>query len=82
MSQGRADIIIEIPKILYIIEVKVNVPPEEGLKQIEAQKYYQPFLHLERPIRAIGISFYRKKVTGNKKSHFSIAYATKKLECV
>ena len=72
-SQGRADIIIELQKIVYVIEVKANKPPEEGLKQIETQKYYEPFLHLEKPIRAIGLSFHRKK------SHFSITYITKRL---
>jgi len=79
MSQGRADIIIDLPKMFYVIEVKVNLPPEEGLKQIEAQKYYQPFIHLGRPIRAIGISFHRTKATTKETSHFSITYATKKL---
>ena len=79
MSQGRADIIIELPKLLYIIEVKVNKKPEEGLKQIEDQKYYQPFLHLGKPVRIMGISFHRKKETKKEKSHFSITYSTKKL---
>ena len=79
MSQGRADIIIELPKLLYIIEVKVNKQPEEGLEQIEAQQYYQPFLHLGRPVIAIRLSFHRKKSTAKEKSHFSITYAIKKL---
>ena len=78
-SQGRADIIVELPKLIYIIEVKVNKKPEEGLEQIEAQQYYQPFLHLGKPVRAIGLSFHRRKETNKEKSQFSIAYVTKKL---
>ena len=78
-SQGRADIIVELPKLIYIIEVKVNKKPEEGLQQIETQQYYQPFLHLGKPVRAIGLSFHRRKESEKEKSHFSITHVTKKL---
>ncbi len=79
MSQGRADILVELPRLFYIIEVKVNKPAEEGMEQIETQKYYQPFMHLGKPIRALAISFHRKKAKQKEKSHFSITYITKKL---
>lgn len=79
-SQGRADITLDLQKIIYVIEVKVNEAPEEGLKQIESQKYYEPFLHLGKSIQAIGLSFIRKKASKKNKSHFSIEYVTKKLK--
>jgi hypothetical protein len=78
-SLERADLIIDLPKLLYIIEIKTDVPPEEGLKQIETKKYYEPFLHLGKPILAVGISFHRKKARDKKKEQFSITYAAKKL---
>ncbi|MES2199359.1 MAG: AAA family ATPase [Chlamydiota bacterium] len=78
-SQGRADIILDLPSMYYILELKVNKPPEEALHQIETQKYYEPFLHQGKPIRAVGISFTRKNASKKEKSHFSITYATKKL---
>jgi hypothetical protein len=77
-NQGRADIIIELQRLLYVIEIKVNKPAEEGILQIEQQNYHAPFLHLKKPIRALAISFQRKKQEKGK-SHFSITYATKRL---
>lgn len=79
-SQGRADIILDLPSMYYILELKVNKSPEEALSQIETQKYYEPFLHQGKPIRAVGISFSRKNASKKEKSHFSITYATKKLK--
>ncbi len=78
-SQGRADIILDLPSMYYILELKVNKSPEEALNQIETQKYYEPFLHEGKPIRAIGISFTRKNASKKVKSLFSITFATKKL---
>ncbi|MES2198717.1 MAG: PD-(D/E)XK nuclease domain-containing protein [Chlamydiota bacterium] len=76
---GRADIIVELPKLFYVIEIKVNKPPEVGISQIEEQKYYMHLLHLHKPIHAIGISFRRKKADAESKGSFSITYVTKVL---
>ena len=78
-AQERADIIIALPKFFYIIEVKVNKSPEVGLAQIEEQKYYTHLLHFHKPIRAVGLSFHRKKADAEGKSSFSITYASKML---
>ena len=66
-AQGRADIIVELPKLFYVIEIKVNKSPETGLAQIEKQKYYTHLLHLHKPIYALGISFHRKKTDAESK---------------
>ncbi len=78
-SQGRADIILDMPSIIYILELKVNKTAEEALKQIEDQKYYEPFMHQGKPIRAVGISFARKGASKKEKSHFSITSVTRKI---
>ncbi len=76
-SIGRMDLVLELPNIIYIIELKINQPPEKGLNQIGTQKYYEPFLHKNKKVRAVGLSFLRKKTSKNKKenSSFSITYA-------
>jgi hypothetical protein len=76
-SQGRADIIVELPNLFYIIEVKANKSPDVALTQIEHQKYYEPLLHYHKPIIALGLSFHRKKAKAESKGGFSITYATK-----
>lgn len=76
-SIGRMDIFLELPTILYIIELKINKPPEEGLDQIGTQKYYEPFLHKDKTVRAVGISFLRRKSSNTETSDFVITCATK-----
>lgn len=78
-SIGRMDIILKLPNIIYIIELKVDELPEVGLEQIKTQKYYEPFLDRGLPVHAIAISFIRKKASKKEKSSFTISYATKSL---
>ena len=78
-SIGRMDLILELPNILYIIELKVDKSPEKGLEQIESQKYYEPLLHKNKPIRAVGISFLRRQSSNTESSNFAITYVTRTL---
>ena len=78
-SIGRMDILLKLPNVLYIIELKVDKAPEVGLEQIKTQKYYEPFLHLRLPIHAVAISFIRKKASKKESSGFIISYAAKTL---
>lgn len=78
-SAGRMDLILELQKSIYIIELKLNVSAEKGLKQIESQKYYEPFLFKKKNILCLGISFMRKKSSKKEKSAFSITYALKRI---
>ena len=71
-SIGIMDIILELPTILYIVELKINKPPEEGLDQIRDRKYYEPFMHKNKPIRALAISFVRTKTSNTENSDFVI----------
>lgn len=79
-SLGRANVIVELPMITYIFEIKVDLSPEKALKQIESQKYYEPFISANKPICAVGLSFIRKKATSKKASSFSINYASKRID--
>ncbi len=76
-SVGRMDITLVFPTLVYIVELKINRPPEEGLAQIEKQKYYEPYLHKGKPIRALAISFLRKKKSKKENSSFEIKFAIK-----
>lgn len=76
-SIGRMDILLELPTIIYIIELKLNKPPKEGLDQIGTQKYYEPFMHKNKPIRGLAISFLRTKALNTESSDFIISYALK-----
>ncbi len=60
ISHGRIDAIIELPKILYIVEIKFNASAQKALDQIESQKYFQPFLGQKKTIALLGLSFDRK----------------------
>ncbi len=81
-SIGRMDLVLELPNILYILELKMNKSPEEGLNQIETQKYFETFLHKDKPIRAVGLSFVRIKTNKKKKasSDFVISYSMKTIK--
>ena len=61
------DLILELPNVFYVIELKVNHSPKEGLKQIDTQKYYEAILHKGKPVRALAISFLRKKANKKEK---------------
>jgi hypothetical protein len=56
-SQGRADIIVELPHLTYVIEVKLNVAPEVALAQIEDRAYCERFLKKGKTIILLGVSF-------------------------
>jgi hypothetical protein len=62
-SHGRADIIIELPKMVYVIEVKLNVDPAIALAQIEQRKYYERFTAISKKVILLGISFITEKQT-------------------
>jgi hypothetical protein len=69
ISHGRIDLIIALQKLLYVIEIKFNDSPEHALKQIEAMRYYEPFIKDFNRIILLGLSFNRTD------KHFDIQYA-------
>ena len=76
-SVGQMDMVLELPNIIYIVELKINKPPTEGLDQIGRQKYFEPFLHKDKKVRALGISFNKRKASNTESSDFVISCASK-----
>ena len=56
-SRGSADVVIQTPGYVYIIECKLDRPATEALQQIETRGYATPFAADPRRLFKIGISF-------------------------
>jgi len=72
-SHARIDIIVELPSVNYVIELKFNQSAEKALEQIENRKYYEVLQHQNKPIILLGLNFNRKP---NK---FDITYVSKEV---
>lgn len=58
-AHGRIDMVLDLPKIMYVIEIKLNQPAEMALKQIEDKRYWEQFLKNGKQILLLGLSFER-----------------------
>ena len=56
-AEGRIDILVEVPRFVYIIEIKINDTAEAALKQIEEKSYTRKFADDERKVYKIGVRF-------------------------
>ena len=56
-SNGRMDIVVQTDKYVYIMELKMDAPADEALKQIEDKAYAKPFAADPRQIFKIGVAF-------------------------
>lgn len=56
-SHGRINIMLQAPKYVFIIELKLDGTAEEALHQIEYMEYAKPFLLDGRNIIKIGATF-------------------------
>jgi len=56
-SIGRADLVISLPKLVYIIELKFNKTAQEALAQIQDKKYYEKYVNSSKQIFLLGINF-------------------------
>jgi len=56
-STGRADLIMTLSDIIYIIELKINKSAHEALQQILDKKYYAAYLGGKQQIVLVGINF-------------------------
>src|SRR5581483_5060077 len=72
-SLGRIDIVMELPKITYVTEIKFNDTAENALKQIEERRYYENFIHTNNPVILLGLAFKRAPHV------FDIEYVEKRL---
>ena len=55
--RGRADIVVEVPKYVYVIELKLGGTAAEALAQIEARGYAKAYADDEREVIRLGIAF-------------------------
>ncbi len=56
-ARGRADIVVEVPRYVYVIELKLGRTAAEALAQIEARGYAAPYADDEREVIRVGIAF-------------------------
>ena len=55
-SKGRADVIIETDKEVFIFEFKLDGSAKDALEQIERQQYALPYLTDSRTVHKIGVN--------------------------
>ena len=56
-TRGRIDILMQTPKYVYIMELKINKSADEALKQIEEKGYADVFRRDSRIVYKVGINF-------------------------
>lgn len=59
-AHGRIDLVLDMPQRIYIIEIKCNESAQKALAQIEERRYWEKFLHYNKPITLLGLSFNKK----------------------
>lgn len=60
---GRIDMVIEMEKMFYIFEFKINQTSKAALKQIQTKKYLEKYFGKKKDVIAIGVNFSTKKRT-------------------
>ncbi len=56
-SHGRVDLVMDLPKVIYIVEIKLNESAQIALQQIIDKRYYEPFINSGKPIMLLGLNF-------------------------
>lgn len=56
-SDGRIDMLLELPDFVYVMELKLDKSPEEALAQIDSKEYALPWKDDGRKVFKIGINF-------------------------
>ena len=56
-AKGRADIVLLMPKGIYVMEVKYNGTADEAIQQIHAKGYDVKYAIDQRPVTIVGIVF-------------------------
>lgn len=59
-SDGRIDVVVRVPRFIYVMELKLDHPVTEALGQIERKDYGRQFEFDGRPVIRLGIEFSRK----------------------
>lgn len=63
VAGGRTDMVVFMPEVIYVIELKVNDNAENALKQINNNGYATPYLTDGRKVVKVGIRFNSDKHT-------------------
>ncbi len=58
---GRADLIVQTPTYIYVIETKMNKTAQQALDQINEKKYADAYLTEGKPIIKLGLNFAEKE---------------------
>ncbi len=56
-AKGRADLVLKMPKGIYILEFKYDGSAEDALEQIKSRGYADKYKQEHKPITLVGISF-------------------------
>ncbi len=56
-SDGRIDVVVKTKDYIYVMELKVDVPAEKALAQIDSKEYMLAFADDGRTLYKIGVSF-------------------------
>ena len=56
-SLGRADLVVNFPRLIYVIELKFNGSAAAALEQIRDKKYYEKYEDAGKQIMLVGINF-------------------------
>ena len=56
-SEGRADLVLQTDKFVYVMEFKLDGTAEDALRQINDKHYAQPFETDKRQVFKIGVNF-------------------------
>lgn len=62
-SNGRIDMLLEVPDYIYVMELKLDGTPEQALEQIERKEYALQWKYDGREVYKIGINY--SKATRN-----------------
>ena len=60
-AQGRADIVLRMPKTIYVMEIKYDGSAQEALEQIDKKGYAKKYSSDCRPVVKVGINFSGKE---------------------
>jgi len=56
-NTGRIDVVLDMQKTTYILELKLDGSVDKALEQIHKKKYFEPYTHKRKEIVIIGANF-------------------------
>ncbi len=60
-NRGRIDIVVQLPSVIYVFELKMDEPAAVAIQQIKDKDYSAKFRHMGKQVYAIGISVNSEK---------------------